>query len=243
MSGLTQRYISKELVHFVGKGLNQEQKISLLIKIMTEGWITHPPHNPNISGNLAVNTNDSISDNNMYSLEMTCFADIPFEDLSLHMEKYSSFGLSFSKDFIAQFGGVPVHYIAREAKVKGHLDEYVASKGQYFDEMLKEYHELFHIFGELARKKDPTPGVSGLFKRVIDLQHFFDYHLLSYLKFFNHSKQDKDPDNYYFEREWRVVGNVNFSVLDVKTVFFPSQYSGRFRAAIPNYKGQVIFTD
>lgn len=265
MSGLTQRYISKELVHFVGRGMDAQRQFLLLQKILSDGWITHPPHNPNISGNLSVNTGVSISANEMYSPEITCFADIPVSDLSLHMEKYSPVGLSFSKEFIAEAGGVPVHYLPIDAQVKRvknvdaeeihklteehgpeHLIEHLheaVPKGRHFDEMLREYHELFSIFQKLAQKEDPSPGVSGLFKRVIELQRFFDFHIFSYFKFFDHRKPDDDPENFYFEREWRIVGNVNFTVDDVKTVFFPRRYSNEFREAFPKYAGQVIFTD
>jgi hypothetical protein len=265
MSGLTQRYISKELLHFVGRGMDADAQFELFIKILSEGWITHPPHNPNVSGNLKVNTDASISNNEMYSPEITCFADIPLEDISLHMEKYSSIGLSFSKDFIAAQGGVPVHYLPTEAIVKRSADlspekiqEIVASHGgealhehmyesvskaQHFDEMLKEHHELFAIFSELAQKSDPSPGVSGLFKRVLKLERFLDFHLFSYFKFFDHRKAEDDQDNYYFEREWRIVGNLQFEIDDVKSVLIPSQYSRVFRERFPQYVGQVVFTN
>jgi hypothetical protein len=265
VSGLTQRYISKELLHFVGRGMKTDEQFNLFVKIFSEGWITHPPHNPHISGNLQVNSGASISNNEMYSPEITCFADIPLEDLSLHMGKYSSIGLSFTKDFIAAAGGVPVHYLPIEASVNRsknldfediqkiisehgnsaipeHMYETVP-KGQHFDEMLREYHELFNIFRELAKKADPTPGVTGLFKRVIELERFLGFHLFSYFKFFDHRKADDDPDNYYFEREWRIVGNLRFTVDDVKTVLIPSKFSRAFRENFPGYIGQVVFTD
>jgi hypothetical protein len=265
MSGLTQRYISKELIHFVGRGMNSDDQFDLLLKIMNEGWITHPPHNPNISGNLSVNASAAISKNEMYAPEVTCFVDIPVQDLPIHMQKYSSVGISFSKDFIADAGGAPVHYIPAGAKVRrlkdldvedymkltdeysheqliNHLYEDI-SKAQYFDEMLKEYHELFNIFRDVSRKIDPSLGVSGLFKRVIELERFLSFHVYSYFKFFVHILPDDDPDNYYFEREWRVVGNVKFEICNIKTVFFPSKYADKFRNSFPVYTGQVIFTE
>jgi hypothetical protein len=261
MSGLIQRYISKELVHFVGRGMSSDDQFELLLKIINEGWITHPPHNPNISGNLSVNPNAAISKNEMYAPEITCFVDIPVQDLSIHMQKYSSVGISFSKNFIVDAGGAPVYYIPAGAKVRhlkdidaedymkltheqliAHLYEDI-SKAQHFDEMLKEYYELFNIFRDISRKIDPSPGVSGLFKRVIELERFLSFHVYSYFKFFDHTLPDDDPDNYYFEREWRVVGNVKFEICNVKTVFFPNKYADKFRNSFPVYTGQVIFTE
>ena len=166
MPGLIQRYVSSELIHFVGRGMNENEQFNLFMKILTEGWVTHPPHNPNISGNLSVNTSAAISSNDMYNPEITCFADIPLHDISLHMEKYSTIGMSFSKEFIANAGGVPVHYLPTESSVRRaknltseeihrivteygneHLIEHMYEtlpKSTYFDDMLCEYHELFN---------------------------------------------------------------------------------------------------
>lgn len=265
MPGLTQRYVSSELLHFVGRGMNEDDQFGLFLKILNEGWITHPPHNPNISGNLSVNTSSAISRNEMYSPEITCFADIPLQDISLHMGKYSMIGMSFSKNFIADAGGVPVHYLSTESRVrrsknltsdeihtivKNHggdrLIDYMyetVPKGVYFDDMLREYHELFRLFKEMERKQSTAPGVSDLSKRINELQRFFNFHVFSYFKFFDHRKSDDDPDNYYFEREWRIVGNLKFDLSEVKTVLFPSKYSSEFRKRFPLYEGQVVFTD
>jgi hypothetical protein len=173
--------------------------------------------------------------------------------------------LSFLKEFIASRGGNPVYYIPRSGAVRKtrdlkpgeiqkiiiehghenlmeHMDETV-SNAVYFNEMLAEYHEVFKIFWDVARKIDPQPGVSGLFKRVIDLQRFLDFHIFSYLKFFDHMLNDDHEDNYYFEREWRIVGNVKFSPSDIKTIFMPSRFSEKFREEYPQYGGQLIFVD
>jgi len=265
MSGLTQRYISKELFHFVGRGLEQDQQFHRLLKIVNEGWITHPPHNPNISGNLRVNISAKISNNEMYSPEIVCFSDIPIQDLSIHINKYSAFGLSFSKEFIASKGGIPVHYIPQNGAVSkirdlksdedrkiinehGHINsmEYMyetVSNADYFDSMLEEYHNVFQIFRDVAHKKDPQPGVSGLFKRVIDLERFLGFYIFSYFKFFDHMLNDDHEDNYYFEREWRVIGNVKFSLSDIKTMFMPTRFSEKFREGCPQYSGQLILVD
>jgi hypothetical protein len=243
----------------------EDDQFNLFLKILGEGWITHPPHSPNISGNLTINTLSAISSNEMYSPEITCFADIPLQDISLHMGKYSSIGMSFSKNFIADAGGVPVHYLSTESKVRrlknlsseeiysivnkyggDKLNEHMHEtlpKGVYFDDMLREYHELFRMFEHMERQQSTTPGVSELSKRIRALQSFFEFHIFSYFKFFDHRKSDDDPDNYYFEREWRIVGNLQFTLADVKTVLFPEKYSKAFRESFPLYAGQVVFTD
>lgn len=306
MLGSPQRYISKELTHFIGKGLRPNAQYKRLIKILTTGWLTHPPHDPHISGNLVVNPSAKISQNEMYSPQIVCFCDIPVEDLILHVRKYSRFGLSFDKEFIVQKGGVPVHYIPIKSSVKVLLDlspeqmvEFIQpggaehlyqhiDKGEYFDRVVQQYHKLFQflhmlIFEELKGKRSAIPSVLGdsiwdlprdsdgypIFdfprdalkhirsdiprdavrdaiwydQRLSELQRFLDFHIFSYLKFFNHSYPDSHKENYYFEREWRVVGNVQFKIEDVKKVFIPEKCAKQFRQDCPQYYGQLTFLE
>lgn len=266
MSNPKQRYISNELVHFVGRGKTVDEQFQLLVHIINDGWILHYPFIPGVSGNLTVSAGAKISENQMYSPEITCFADIPPDDLALHMEKYSHMGLSFSKNFIADAGGSPVHYIPKNSAVKTgkprpiqdfaqyrkanydfftalHMVNETIPKGEYFDKMLQEYRMLFSEMHKVIMENSKTPGVPPITARLMELQKFLDFHIFSYLKFFDHKKTDNDADNYYFEREWRVVGHVKFSLSDIKTVYIPSEYSERFRKNFPEYFGQVIFTD
>jgi hypothetical protein len=45
------------------------------------------------------------------------------------------------------------------------------------------------------------------------------------------------------EREWRVLEDVRFSLADVERVILPREYSGRLRADLPGYSGQLSFSD
>lgn len=259
MAQAGQRYVSSELTHFVGKGLAEEQQYQLFLKILKEGWITHPPHNPNISGNLSVNTSSQMSSNEMYSPQIVCFCDIPIADLGIHVGKYSPFALSLSKDFIVQQGGCPVFYLPKQASVRvlkelspeetmrlpqeGGADALFKSigKGQYFDRMTKEYSALMQMFRSMIMQNSQSPGVPEEHRRLMELESFISFHIFSYIKFYDHSCEEDHDDNYYLEREWRVIGNVKFDLNDIKTVFMPKKYSQRFRADCPSYESQVIF--
>ena len=88
-----QRYVSNELSHFVGRGLEkQADQYEILVKILKTGLLTHPPHNPNISGNLSV-TDGIFSDNDMYSPQVVCFAIFQYQ-ISLFIQK-STANLAF----------------------------------------------------------------------------------------------------------------------------------------------------
>jgi hypothetical protein len=45
------------------------------------------------------------------------------------------------------------------------------------------------------------------------------------------------------EREWRVLGDVRFSVAEVERVVLPRELAKRLRSDLPNYNGQVSFSD
>ncbi len=305
----TQRYISHELTHFVGSKLRksknkskEDKQYELLIRILGEGWL----YNTKVGVGLVVNLSAKISQNEMYLPQMVCFSDIPVEDLTLHKNKYSRFGISFNKDFIVRQGGVPIHYIPIESRVKVLLNitpeqsaEFLEpdggehlykdiSKGDYFDEVVKRYHKLFSVLHKLIVEaahcrsilganapvdsiwdlpKDGedypvmglpydvvrrfklninnNPGRDAIWysQQLTQLQQFLDFYIFSFLKFFNHNLTDEHKENYYFEREWRVGGRVQFNTDDVRRVLIPEGYSRQFRDDCPDYCGQVTFTE
>ena len=114
-----QRYISNELAHFVGRGKAPDDQYSLLVNILRSGSLTHPPHIPGESGNLKVNLSEKLSTNSMYNPGVVCFCDIPVDDLQIHTSKYSRFGFSLSKEFVARQGGAPVFYLPLYTYVQG----------------------------------------------------------------------------------------------------------------------------
>ena len=48
--------------------------------------------------------------------------------------------------------------------------------------------------------------------------------------------------HFYMEREWRVLGDVRFSALDVERVVLPREFANRLRSDLPHYNGQVSFS-
>jgi hypothetical protein len=234
-----QRYVSDELSHFVGRGRAPDERYALLIHILKSGWLTHPPHNPNISGNLNVNASARLSTNDMYSPQIVCFCDIPAEDLHIHTSKYSRFGFSLAKDFVAQQGGAPVQYVPRSGRPEGLFNS--VTFADVFDRMLPEYHALMDQFRKAIMENRKTPGVPVDFMRLQELLMFLDFRLLSYLKFFDHSLPDDDPANFYMEREWRVVGNIGFALQDVRRIFVPSEQGKRLRSDLPDFSGEITF--
>lgn len=274
MIQLSQRYVSKELSHFVGRGCPEQTQYQRLLKILRSGCLTYLPDTPNETlGEILIHPDAKISENELYYPGMVCFCDIPIQDLNIHMRKYSHFGLAFSKDFIIKKGGTPVYYLPREARVRTpkrlssermsllaeknlrlgrtsvereEEDWEITTKAEYFDKMLKTYQKVVGLFTELINKtsavRDPEENLRHHYD-LTDFRLFLDFHVFSYLKFFDHDLLDYHPDNYYFEREWRIVGNLRFDMDNIVRVFITKEYATQFRKDCPEYYGQITFVD
>lgn len=234
-----QRYVSSELTHFVGRDLPEADQYQLLVQIISSGWLTHPPHDPTISGQLTVNTDARLSDNEMYFPQIISFSDIPIGELDIHIQKFSRFGLSFLKSFLVDEGANPVFYIAKNARSrdKGRADQ--VTLAERFDQTTQEYHTLFRQLRDALEK----PDLPDQLKRLLSIKEFLDYHIFSFLKFFDESKPEDDPEHFYMEREWRILGNLHFTLHDIRRIILPESYAARLREELPKYVGQITFVE
>src|SRR5260370_30742517 len=127
-------YVSSDLTHFVGRRCEPEEQYQLLVKILRDGWLTHPPHQPgNTGGGLSVARRAHVSDGRMYKTEVICFCDIRAASQRIHMNKYSEFGISFPKGVLVAKGASPIYYIASTSVVSDTTGKLV-TRAKYFDE-------------------------------------------------------------------------------------------------------------
>lgn len=227
-----QRYVSDELTHFVGRGKPEAEQYRDLLQILREGVLARPPYDPARGLVLTVDYSASMCRNEVFSPEVVCFCDIPPSDFKLHMNKYSRFGLAFQKHFLVAKGATPVFYVAKNSTVPP--DQ---SRCGYLDDMAREYNELFGLF---ERYLMDTRNMD-LHRRATALRRFFDFGVFSFMKVFDDSLPEEDPDNFYMEREWRLLGGVSFRPEDVERVVIPREYGRRLRDDVPSYVGQVHF--
>lgn len=75
------------------------------------------------------------------------------------------------------------------------------------------------------------------------VQLFAQYELFSFIKFFDADVPDDDADNFYMEREWRVIGRVAFTIADIERTFLPRSYATRLRADVPQLVAQITLTN
>lgn len=229
---LIQRYVSKELTHFVGRHRPEEERFDLLLDIIRSGWLLHR----DVGGTIKINTNaDGLEE--MVIPGITCFADIPINDLSLHMEKYSNFGLAFKKDFLVEKGANPVFYLATNGMVSEENQKQTREK--YFKQNIRKY--FSHI--QNIKQEIKENGTEKELHTIEQIDTLLVKHIFAYLKPFDASKTDADEENYYLEREWRIVGDVQFTLTDITRILIPERYGKQLREKLPNYYGQISFTE
>jgi hypothetical protein len=216
-----QTYISSELTHFVGRSLaSDEEQYMLLVKIINTGIIR--TRNDNDKGLImtACSYHTDFSSNDAFNPDMVCFCDIPVSDFEIHMKKYSHFGLSFSKEFMISQGMRPVYYIPQNTTV-----------------LKQSISDIFNVSFEKYTHLLDNKGILPL-----ELEHFFNFQIFSFIKFFEDNKEDDDPDNYYMEREWRGLERIEFKIQDITRVILPSSFIKRFFQDIPDYNSHISTT-
>lgn len=229
-----QRYVSKELIHFLGRTLGPEGRYSLMLEILRSGWLTPPPHKKSEKiTSLSIRYDRPVCQNSMYAPEMVCFADIPIQEIRIHQKKYGGFGISFRKSFLLNKGVRPVFYIPTNALWSGQV-----AQGQYMDEIAKNWGKFFcGVRPQLKKKNSPW------LKSLQETDQFLAWEVFSYTKCFDGGLEDDHPDNFYMEPEWRKLGGIQFDLSDACRVILPSKYAARFRSELPAYSGQLTFSD
>ena len=117
------------------------------------------------------------------------------------------------------------------------------SLADIYDEGERQWRQLEDQLEQFIERSKTQPEVPKELNDLREFSNFLILHFFSYLKFFDPAKDDEDDENYYMEREWRVVGNVQFQLQDVTRVLLPQQYGPRLRNDVPGYTGQVTFLD
>lgn len=200
--------------------------------------------------------------------EMVCFCDIPLtvEQLRIHTSKYGRFGLAFERAFGVNRGASPVFYVARSANTVLRLRSEGAfpdifkkaeekslftsgeQRGVYFERLTARHFDVINHRKEQAEARTARyqRGMSNVTDTYRDVVEAVDYplatfaYIFGYLKFFDPELSDDDPDNYYMEREWRVLGKVLFTEADVAHVIVPAHFVARVEADFPSLSGKVI---
>jgi Putative abortive phage resistance protein AbiGi, antitoxin len=249
----SQTYVSDELTHFVGRAIKEPGKRYELFRAVVRGRSLHASFRDELGPGVGMLSDGQkpLSKNEAIKCTMLCFCDIPLSQLAVHMGKYGSFGIAFSKRFLLARGAMPVHYVARNAHHNGIGRNAPRSVGERFDELRREMQrvrwdleqyvtEIDGPFRFLSKLPAPgTPRGHQVLGRFSAMQSEIEDLIFSGLKFFESGLPEEHEENYYMEREWRLREGLVFDLTDVARIVIPRVYEPRLREDIPEYRGLI----
>jgi len=236
-------FTSDELFHFVGRKdpSADDANYETLKKILSAGCVSHPPHENNWGTvGYAINWQKSLNTEELLVPTVTCYADIPFDALGLHIKKYGKFGLSFPRNLLIQYGARPVMYVPTR------IDDWQSIHGttllQDIEAAYKGVNE--HLVSKRLKRRESTRYLGAMPANEADaidlMSSVFAKDFLAYIKPFKSHLAADHPKNYYMEREWRKYGNMKFNAVDVAKVIVAEGYSSRLERDCSDYRGKVV---
>lgn len=212
-----------------------------MIKILKERWLTFPPHECLINpGQIEIDSFKERKINEMFNPKCICFADIPPDELKIHMDKYGDFGIAFHKSFLIEKGANPVFYIEDNSSTY----KWNISSGKYELTKRTNYYQeccsktIFYFFQQYLRCCKNSEELRDTWEIL-----YFLINVFSHFKVWNNSLEENHPDNYYFEREWRATNNINFQLSDIVMIIIPKTCEKQFKIDFPEYTGEFKFID
>jgi hypothetical protein len=167
-----------------------------------------------------------LSGNAKYTSSVICFCDIPEGDIGLHAKKYSPFGLAFPKWFLVPQGATPVMYIASQAITDEPIHpERKLTRAEFYDTAEQDY--CRNIIGVY-----PKPLKGGAWNSRRAFHRLVEHYIFPFMKFFEAGRSDADPDNFYMEREWRLLGVATFRTADIARIYVSPAFRQRALADI-----------
>jgi hypothetical protein len=256
-----QNYVSDELTHFVGRGLCPEKQcpekqFQLFIEILRTGWL-RASYRVEFGANVTVmaDPRKPLTGNESVRAAALCFCDVPFNDLAIHMEKFSTFGLAFTKLFMMSRGASPVFYVAKNAAPPPAPGIGPRTLGEKFQLLRNELADLCWQMDQYVNRENPdsasglrltskfsaagTPEDLRILGKLHALASDLDQMVFAHLKFFDGRLAENHLDNFYMEREWRKIDGLAFRLDDVKRVVVPLPFVSRFKQEFPDYVGMI----
>lgn len=247
---MSHSYTSKELFHFVGSNhpKNDEANFTTLLKILKSKCISYGPDFPaDIRFRYSFNWDEMhVLEGGLIVPQVTCYCDIPLKDLDLHMRKYGKFGLSFARSFLISYGARPVIYVPIQPS------DYRSGWGSIVGEMMVcnwmkvwqgyEEHAVAPIRPPIHKSTLNTkPGTRE--DAVLAVNSILTAEFFAFIKVFNSDLEDDDKDNFYMEREWRMINPLKFMLDDIESVFIQKVYAERLSIEFPTLASKVVRID
>lgn len=237
-------YISDELFHLVGRGhpTDHEANYETLLQILDSAGVSHPPHDRDWGAHrITINWDRNIFSEELIVPTVTCFCDIPYDALAIHMKKYGLFGLSFARQLLIKYGARPVIYMPLQPSDpnRGFGTIFCETLLDDLEQIWRGFHEQLVEPVPERRSRPLGTKPSSQNDAALAMDDAFTQHFLAFIKPFNSELPDDHPDNFYLEREWRRFGNLRFQPRDVIRIMVSHDYVGRLQRERPVYSDKV----
>ncbi len=193
-------YISNKLTHWAGGQKSSDKQYEILTKLILS------PKKLKFNScnwNFCTRRGGRIG----YKIPMICFTDIPFSEVENHCKKYSTFGISFDKTYLANCHASPVGYVQNP-----NIHNYYI----YIEFALKLLQPVLNQKDIVSwGGKNNNYSINEILSRfeyIMALKE--DYSKKEFLYNENNpipqNNQEtffEDVDALYFEREWRIILN------------------------------------
>lgn len=240
---MVSKYASDDLFHFVGHSSPSDDNSNYgrLREVLGSICISHFPHDGSWGKVSHTTTWDNrLETERLIVPSVTCYADIPFEALSIHTSKYGKFGIALPRWLLTKHGARPVTYIPMRSddwqSINGLTllrDIEAIVKG--FKELVVDTQEREEPRSRTLGKKPSTPeeAISALHSMLLK-----DF--LAFIKPFNSELPHNHPNNFYMEREWRMYGNMKFEAGQVSRILVAKGYKDQTIEDFPAYGDRVF---
>lgn len=238
-------YLSDELFHFVGHSHpdDHEANYARLLTILDDGCVSHAPHNRNWGAvSYTLDPSCDLSTESLLVPTVTCYCDIPFSCLGVHLAKYGQFGIGLTRHHLIRYGARPVIYIPVRQ------DDWSNSRGggsAVLSALEATFRGLHSQLGPLHtaamdRSLVPAQVPRSPADAVAHLDRTLTLEVLAFVKPYNAMLQDGDQDYFYSEREWRKFGNMKFEPQDLTRVVVHPEYYERAKRDRPHHAARVV---
>jgi len=236
------RFISAELFHFVGRDHpnDHEANYETLKKILTMGCVSHHPHERGWGAmSVTVDWSKRLINGDLVVPSVTCYCDIPFEHLGLHLRKYGHFGLSFERKLLVRCGARPVIYVPLRAD--DHLSIFGSVLLRDIEAVYRGFRTQIHTPLNVSSGRSRSLGVepASPIDAAAALDSVLTKDFLAFVKPYDSELPDNHMNYFYSEREWRKYGNLVFQMSDLGKVVVGANYIDRLANDMPKLRGII----
>lgn len=228
--------VTDNLIHFLGRNdkLSPDKQFIIFKSIIENGL------------RMGKSTFCYASSQSVLHVQIVCFTDIPLNLCDEHTAVYGKFGIGFKKSFVKRVGGNPVRYLVNYMPHESGDDSLIECRGITYNSLSS----IFGLFKMLAdRRQEGLEFICDDKGNKLLNTEQIDEIINQVIATFGYDKEtgdlgpardnDQSTDQYYREREWRIVpvlGNkingsikeldgytyVNFTRKDINMIVVPN---------------------